>query len=205
MKTKLSMLMLCVAAAMLAACGGAANVNVNTSRMSNSAGNAANTVANTAANAANAVANTASSMTTAAPDSFMKDAAEGGLAEVELGKIAAKNAENPEVKKFGQMMVTEHTKANEELKALAAKKNVQLPAAPESYKSDIDSMSKMKGADFDRDYVDMMVDDHEATIADFEAQAKNSSDPDVKAFAEKSLPVLRKHLETIKAIQAKLK
>lgn len=205
MKTALFLSALCVAA--LTACGGSStNVNVNANHNSNgsTAGNAMNTVSNTVSNAANTIANTASSMTTASPDSFMKDAAEGGLAEVELGKIAAKNAQDPEVKKFGQMMVADHTKANAELKALAAKKNVELPTEPASYKSDIQEMSGKKGADFDKDYVEMMASDHETTVADFEAQAKNSADPDVKAFAEKSLPILRKHLETIKAIQAKM-
>lgn len=205
MKNTLLMIAISGGLSMVAACGGAANVNVNTSRMANSAGNAANAVANTAANAANAVANAATSMTTASPDSFMKDAAEGGMAEVEMGKLAVKNAQDPEVKKFAQMMIDEHTKANAELKALAAKKNVTLPADAASYKSDIDSLAGAKGAQFDQDYVSMMVDDHEATIADFETQANKSSDPDVKAFAAKSLPVLKKHLDAIKAIQARMK
>jgi putative membrane protein len=191
----------------LAACGGATNntnVNVHTNSNGSTMGNGVNTVSNTASSAVNTVANTAASMTTPSPDDFMKNAADGGMAEVEMGKLATKNAQDPEVKKFGQMMVDDHTKANTELKALAAKKNVTLPTDMGSYKGDVDDLSKLKGADFDKEYVDHMVDDHEDDVAAFEKQANNGTDPDVKAFAAKTLPVLRKHLDAIKAIQAKM-
>jgi len=206
MKNILTLSVIFAGSMALAACGGATNTNVNVRTNSNGStmGNATNTVSNTASSAANTVANTAASMTTPSPDDFMKNAADGGLAEVEMGKLAAKNAENPEVKKFGQMMVDDHTKANNELKALAAKKNVTLPTDMGSYKGDVDDMSKLKGADFDKEYVDHMVDDHEDDVAAFEKQANNGTDPDVKAFAAKCLPVLKKHLEAIKAIQAKM-
>lgn len=198
---------LCAAGLIIAACGGATNTNINVRTNSNGStmGNAANTVSNTMSNAANTVANTASSMTTASPEAFMTEAAQGGMAEVELGKLALKNAENAEVKKFAQMMIDDHGKANTELKVLAAKKNVTLPADMGSHKSDYDSLSKVKGADFDADYVDGMVEDHEDDVEAFEKQANSSSDPDVKAFAAKTLPTLKKHLEAIKAIQAKMK
>ena len=187
---------------LLSACGGTTNININ--RAANTAGNAANTVANTAANAANTVANTASSAMTASPDSFMKDAAQSGLAEVELGKLAAQKAKDPEVKKFGQMMVDDHGKANTELKTLAGSKNVTLPTDLGSHQSSVDDLKKVSGADFDRDYVDIMVDAHETDVAAFERQANNGTDAEVKAFAAKALPTLRKHLEAIKAIQAKV-
>jgi len=207
MKNILTLSALFAGSVALAACGGATNTNVNVHTNSNGStmGNAANTVSNTASNAANAVANTAASMTLTSPEDFMKNAADGGLAEVELGKQAVKNAQDPEVKKFGQMMIDDHTKANNELKALAAKKNVTLPTDMGSYKGDVDDMSKLKGADFDKEYVDHMVDDHEDDVAAFEKQANSGADPDVKAFAAKCLPVLKKHLDAIKAIQAKMK
>jgi len=207
MKNILIISVCCVASVALAACGGTTNTNVNVRTNSNGStmGNAMNTVSNTASNAANSVANTASSLTMPSPEDFMKNAADGGLAEVELGKVALKNSQNPEVKKFAQMMIDDHTKANTELKALAAKKNVTLPTDMGSYKADVDDMSKLKGADFDKEYVDHMVDDHEDDVAEFEKQANNSPDADVKAFATKCLPVLKKHLEAIKAIQAKMK
>ncbi len=195
--------LLVAAIALLIACGGGStNVNVNARTNSNSNGNTMGSVSNTMGNVSNSVANAASSMMTASPDSFVKDAAEGGMAEVEMGKLAATKAKDAEVKKFGQMMVTDHSKANEELKALAAKKNFQLPADAGSHKDDIDDLSK--STNFDKDYVDAMVDDHETDVKAFQRQAENGSDPDVKAFAAKTLPTLQKHLDAIKAIQAKM-
>jgi putative membrane protein len=147
----------------------------------------------------------ASNATGSSDTAFVQDAAIGGLSEVELGKIASTKAANAEVKKFGQMMVTDHSKANEELKALAQKKGWTLPTEPDSsHKSTMEDLRNRVGADFDQAYVDEMVDDHEEDVAAFEDKAKNATDPDLKAFAEKTLPVLRKHLDAIKAIQAKM-
>ncbi|MDQ2867468.1 MAG: DUF4142 domain-containing protein [Verrucomicrobiota bacterium] len=129
-----------------------------------------------------------------ADKSFMKAAAKGGMMEVEMGQMAAKDATSADVKKFGERMVTDHGKANEELKALAAKKGVELPAAP--------SVSKWKS---DKDYVDMMVKDHEKDLAEFDKEAKSASDADVKAFAKKTSAVIRKHLALIQDIQKKMK
>lgn len=141
-----------------------------------------------------------------AHDSFWNEAAAGGMAEVELGKIAATKAQNADVKRFAQMMVDDHSKANEELKSLAAKKNISLPTAVDAkHKSTIDRLQGLSGAAFDRAYVDDMVEDHEADVQAFEKQSKDNPDADVKAFAAKTLPTLRKHLEEIKAIKAKMK
>ena len=137
---------------------------------------------------------------------FMVEAASGGLMEVEAGKLAAQNAASPKVKEFGQMMVTDHTQANEELKALAAKKNVTLPATPgEDHQKHLDDMKNMKGADFDKHYVSMMVNDHEEDVNKFEKRAENAKDAELKAFAAKTLPVLKKHLAAIKAIDEGMK
>jgi len=188
----------------LIACGGGStNVSVNSNANYNSNSNS-NSNGSYIGNAANSVSNAASSMMTASPESFVKDAAEGGMAEVQMGKLAAANAKDPDVKAFGQMMVTDHSKANDELKALAQKKNYQLPADAGSHKSDIDDLTKEKGADFDKDYVQQMVDDHETDVKNFQRQADNGTDPDVKAFAAKTLPTLQKHLDRIKQIQAKM-
>jgi putative membrane protein len=147
----------------------------------------------------------ANSNTAVVQDNFWTTAAQGGMAEVELGKLAAQKATNPEVKKFAQMMVTDHTKANEELKALAAKKNVTLPAdMGSSHKSAMEDLAKLSGADFDKKYVEMMVDDHEEDVEFFDDKTSDS-DADIKAFASKTLPTLQKHLEAIKAIQSKMK
>ena len=197
----------CMAAltALAVSCG-TTSVNVNTSNMANRAGNAMNSAANTMANAANSVTNTASSMTATSDADFVEDAAIGGMSEVELGKLASTKATSADVKAFGQMMVTDHTKANDELKALAAKKGWKLPAEVDSsHKSTADDLKSRTGADFDKEYVEEMVDDHETDVKAFEDKAKNATDPDLKAFAEKTLPTLRKHLDAIKAIQAKMK
>jgi putative membrane protein len=203
MKKLLQISALSATAALLAACGSTAtNVNVNANHNSNTAnGNGSGSMVG---NAVNSVANAASSVMTPSPESFMTDAAQGGMAEVALGKLAGQKAKDPAVKAFGQMMVADHTKANEELKAIAAKKNFQLPADVGSHKSDMDDLSKLSGADFDKEYVEMMVDDHEEDVKNFQRMADNGSDPDLKAFAAKTLPTLQKHLEAIKALQAKM-
>src|SRR5258706_9003248 len=107
----------------LIACNSSTNSNSNT----NSNRSAVNTALNTAGNAVNTMANTVSNMTTSGPDSFIKAATQGNMTEVDLGKLATTKAQNAEVKKFGQMMVTDHTKIVDDLKSLGAKKNVTLP------------------------------------------------------------------------------
>lgn len=187
---------------------GNTNVSVNANRsssMTNTIASTANSAMNSAGNAVNTVANAVSRATTGNSDDFIKEAAQGGMAEVELGKIAVKNAKDAEVKKFGQMMVDDHSKANTDLKALAAKKTITLPADMGSHQSTIDKMKGLSGVDFDKAYVSDMVDDHEKDVAAFQKQADNATDPEVKAFAAKTLPVLKKHLATIKAVQAKMK
>lgn len=129
---------------------------------------------------------------------FIQTAAKGGMMEVEMGKAGQKQAKSADVKKFATQMVTDHTKANNQLKALAKKKGVTLEA--EAPKPD-----KMDDATFDKDYMDHMVKDHEKTVSDFEAEAKDGSDADVKAWATKTLPTLKKHLEKAKEVQGKLK
>lgn len=156
--------------------------------------------ASTNTNAANY--NTNSTMADA---SFWITAAEVGIAEVEMGKLAVHKAQNPELKKFAQMMVTEHSKANNELKAAAAKKKIELPKTfGPNQKTTVDELNRLTGAEFDREYVQAMVDDHTTDVQLFENQAEDDSDPEAQAFAAKTLPVLRKHLEAIKAIQAKM-
>lgn len=135
---------------------------------------------------------------------FMKKAALGGMMEVDLGKIAQKSA-NPKVKVFAAQMVTDHSKANAELKALAVKSGIILPTSyPDAEKSHIDMMKKMTGADFDKHYIDMMVTDHDKTLVLFKTGA-DSEDKGVRDFAKKTIPVITGHFEQAKAIQAGLK
>lgn len=137
---------------------------------------------------------------------FVMEAASGGLMEVALGKLAATNAASAQVKEFGRMMVADHTKANAELKAVAAKKDITISASPiEKHQKHIDELKGKKGADFDKAYVELMVDDHKEDIDHFEDETTEGKDADVKAFASKTLPVLKKHLEHIQKIQDGLK
>jgi putative membrane protein len=136
---------------------------------------------------------------------FAKEAAAGGLMEVELGNIAVKNSSTQQIKDFGKMMVDDHSKANDQLKALASVKNIDLPTMVTSdQQKKIDKLSKETGADFDRDYVKMMVDDHKEDIDHFKDALDKAKDADVKSFISNTLPVLQKHLDAIQAIDKKM-
>ena len=109
----------------------------------------------------------------------MKEAAKGGMMEVEMGKMAQQKGKSAGVKKIGGTMVADHTKANNELMGIAKNKGVDLSKEkPKSH--------SMSDANFDKEYIDMMVKDHEKDLAAFQGEAKNGSDPDVKAFASKT-------------------
>jgi putative membrane protein len=126
---------------------------------------------------------------------FVREAAGGGAAEVELGKLATEHATNPEVKSFGQRMVDDHSKAGNELKQLASTKNIALPTEPDSKDKALhDRLMKLQGAAFDRAYMDAMVKDHETDIKAFGTESKEGRDPEVKAWATKTLPTLEEHL-----------
>lgn len=136
---------------------------------------------------------------------FVKEAAVGGMMEVELSKVAADKATSTEVKNFAQMIVKDHSGANDELKALAAQKNIEIPAQlPEDKRDDIDDLKEKTGKDFDEKYIAMMVDDHQEDVDKFEKMAnKDEADPDLKSFAAKTLPTLKEHLNKAKAIKDK--
>ena len=130
--------------------------------------------------------------------SFMKEAAQGGMMEVDMGKMAQQKGKSADVKKIGGTMVADHSKANAELMAIAKKKGVDL--SKEKAK-----MEHLKDADFDKEYINAMVKDHEKDYSAFQAEAKNGTDADVKAFASKTSAVIKKHLDMVKAAQAKMK
>jgi len=137
---------------------------------------------------------------------FMVKAADGGMEEVQMGKVANEKAVSQRVKNFGAMMVEDHSKANDELKGLAAQKNVTLPKEmADEHKKDIENVQKKTGKNFDKEYIEMMVDDHQKDIDEFEKASKNTKDTDVKMWVDKTLPVLRKHLDSAKAINNSLK
>ncbi len=125
---------------------------------------------------------------------FMVKAASGGMLEVELGRMALQKASSPKVKQFAQQMIDDHTKANEELKALAAKKNITLPTTPgDEAQEHINDLAKYSGAEFDKEYLELMHKDHQEDLDLFKEAAEEAEDADVKAFAAKTLPVLQNH------------
>jgi putative membrane protein len=137
---------------------------------------------------------------------FVEKAAAHGLAEVELGKLAAQKASSSEVKQFGQRMVDDHGKANDELKQLASTKGITLPGAPDkAHQRDMDKMSKLSGEQFDREYMQHMVKDHKQDVKDFEKQSKGAKDADLKAFAAKTLPTLQEHLRMAQSTEQTVK
>ena len=134
------------------------------------------------------------------PEQFIKEAAAGGMAEVKLGELAEKNAHSDAVKSYGKRMRDDHSQANGELEDLAAKKNVTLPKHVDAKNEALyDRLSKLKGAEFDRAYMSAMLQDHRHDVAEFQRAAK-SSDPDVQAFASKTLPTLESHLDEAQQI-----
>ncbi|HUQ65539.1 MAG TPA: DUF4142 domain-containing protein [Flavitalea sp.] len=137
---------------------------------------------------------------------FAVKAASGGMMEVQLGELAQQKASSQKVKDFGKMMVRDHSKANDELKSIAGNKNITLPPAPgEDHMDHIKSLSEKSGKDFDKDYMKMMVDDHKDDIDEFEKCSKDANDADLKAFAAKTLPILREHHNAAKKINDALK
>jgi putative membrane protein len=130
----------------------------------------------------------------AADKKFAENAAKGGMMEVAMGRQAAGKAQSNDVKQFGNRMVTDHSKANNELKAIASKKGISLP-------------NEEPSANFktDKTYMDMMVSDHQKDLAEFQQEAKNGSDPDLKAFADKTSKVVASHLSEARRIDKNLK
>jgi putative membrane protein len=127
---------------------------------------------------------------------FMKEAAQGGLAEVTLGQMAADKGQNEAVKDFGERMVKDHGQANTELKNLAKAEGVTLPTEMSSEaKERQQRLQKLSGAEFDKAYMQEMLKDHKKDIEAFEQQANTGMDPDVKNWAVKTLPTLREHFQ----------
>ena len=136
---------------------------------------------------------------------FMKEAAQGGQAEVILGQMAAKQGASEDVKKFGQRMVDDHAKANEELKSLATAEEVTLPTEMDAKaKATQQRLSKLSGAEFDRAYMEEMVKDHKKDVAEFEREAQHGKDPEVKNWAAKTAPTLKDHLNLAQDTAEKL-
>lgn len=137
---------------------------------------------------------------------FATKAAVGGMAEVEMAKLAETKTSNTSIKDFAAMLVTDHGKANDELMAIAKQKNITLPTALDAdHQKKYDELKGKTGKDFDKDYVNTMVDGHKSTVDLMQTEAKDGKDADLKAFAAKTLPVVQMHLDKINAIDKAMK
>ena len=139
----------------------------------------------------------------AADQKFMDKAAQGGMAEVEMGQLAEQNGGSQNVKDFGKRMVDDHSKANDQLKQLASQKGVTLPtgldAKDEATKN---RLSKLQGAAFDKAYMKDMVMDHKQDVAEFKKESMSAHDSDLKSWAGQTLPTLESHLQQAEKIDA---
>ena len=147
--------------------------------------------------------------TSAAEREFVDEQLAMGTAEIELGRLAQKRGTHADVKEFGAMMVRDHEMAGDELKPIAARVNTTRENAATAdkhgdHKEHFEELSKLSGRDFDRRYIDQMIEDHEKGIEDVERQAENANDAAVKSWAAKTLPKMRQHLERAKSIKETL-
>ena len=134
---------------------------------------------------------------------FIKEATEGNLAEVKLGELAQQRAASDSVKQFGKRMATDHQKAYDELKQIASQKSVAVPTALDrSHQRLYDRLAKLSGAEFDRAYMKEMVKDHDKDVKAFQKEADAGKDPDIRAWAAKTLPTLKEHQDQAKQVMA---
>jgi putative membrane protein len=131
-----------------------------------------------------------------ADQDFAVNTANAGMTEIQAGQLAEQKGMSKDVKEYAAMMIKDHTAAADKLKAIAATKNITLPAAisPEMQKN-LDDLQKDDGKKFDKAYMDMMVSDHKKVISAFEDESKNGSDADIRAFADSTLHTLHHHLD----------
>jgi putative membrane protein len=137
---------------------------------------------------------------------FVIDASRGGMEEVQLGELARQKGVNQSVRNFGERMVADHSKANDELKEVATRKGATLPAQLSySERSTVEDLQKAIGIDFDRTYAKAMVKDHKTDVKEFQKAANDLNDPDLKAFAQKTVGKLEEHLQMAEDMEAAVK
>lgn len=137
---------------------------------------------------------------------FARNIAQGGMAEIQLSKLAEQKSNNTKVKDFAGMMITDHTMLADSLKAIAQNKNISLPSSMDAdHQQKYDALSKLSGSAFDKKYVSIMVDDHQSAIKALNDASKNCADPSLRNFAAKGATVVQKHLDAIKKIHADMK
>jgi putative membrane protein len=198
MKSNLLSAMLLAGAAIVYSCGNSGNGD---STNNDTAGlNANNVEATNPNNGANT-----SGPVSEADRQFMMNAATADMMEIQAANMAQQNAQHQAVKDYAAMMLRDHTASSSELKPMASANNVMLSdSLPADAKQHMDAMAKMKGKAFDTHYMQMMTTDHSKVISLFESTSQSASNPQVKAFAEKQLPILRMHLDSAKAISQRL-
>ena len=137
---------------------------------------------------------------------FVRDSLRGGTTEVQLGEMAVQKAENPGVKDFGQRMINDHNKANADLRQIAESKGAILPTDLSHRENfEVGRFQKLTGKDFDKEYVEHMVKDHKKDVKEFQDASKELTDPDLRAFAEKTLPTLQAHLQSVQDLETSMK
>ncbi len=146
-----------------------------------------------------------SSKTVSLSNEFVNKAGSGGLMEVEMGKLAQTNGGNDEIKTYGKMLERDHMEANNRLKDIAAGQSIRIPSEmlPE-HKQHIDQLQLLKGEEFDKAFIPMMIEDHTKDIAEFNTAAGTNENEKIRAFASSTLPVLKTHLAKAKSIKAKM-
>ena len=143
---------------------------------------------------------------------FVKEQLAMGMGEVALGKLAQQRGSHPDVKKYGEMMETDHRMAGEELKEIANRTNANrgegrddaTKNAHGDHKEVSEELSKLSGRDFDRRYIEQMIEDHEEGVKDVEARAERAENPQIREWATKTLPKMRNHLAKAKLVQETL-
>jgi len=140
-----------------------------------------------------------------ASKNFATNAAAANMMEIETGNLALKKASNQRVKAFAQMMVKDHTMAGNELKTIVASKGIMLPSAlSKDKKMSMSRLSSLSGAAFDKSYMEMMVKDHKKAVVLFTKGSKNAKDAQIRSFATKTLPTLKMHSDSARAINNSL-
>ena len=203
MKKKLFSFAICLSAATIWSCNNSGESTATSDSTTNAS--STDTTGNMATNPP--VSTPANNTPLSKEDStFVMKAAAGGMMEVEAGKVAQDNAQSQRVKDFGGMMVTDHSKANDELKSYASGHGITVPGSlPASMQKEIDALKNMKGSAFDRHYVSMMVEDHQKDVAEFKKQSTGAKDDQLKTWVTNTLPTLQKHLDSIQAIKKGMK
>jgi putative membrane protein len=140
---------------------------------------------------------------TVSDQDFVRMASSDGLAEIDLGRMAMEQATNPDIKRFAQRVIDDHTKANQELNRTASKMGIT-PATTvdEKQRKMADRLMQMRGSEFDRAYIHHMVRDHEKTVRLFESEAKHGQNRDLQEFASKTVPSLREHLKMARELDS---